>query len=92
MLSAERGFVLRNEVSTQFGKWGMQGYAGVDYGQVAGPSADLLIGKHLAGAVVGVRGGYRQLRYEVFAGTPLVKPSGFKSPSVTGGVELSYSF
>lgn len=92
VLSAERGFVLRNEVSTQLGKWGMQGYAGLDYGQVAGPSADLLIGKHLAGAVVGVRGGYRQLRYEVFAGTPLVKPSGFKSPSVTGGVELSYSF
>lgn len=93
VLSAERGFVLRNELSTRIGKRNdLRGYAGLDYGRVGGPTADLLVGRQLAGAVLGIRGAYRQLRYDLFVGTPLLKPSRFNSPRLSAGFELVLSF
>lgn len=92
VLSAERGWLLRNEISLALGRAGFEGYAGVDYGEVAGPSSDLLLGKRLAGAVAGVRGAYRGLNYDLFVGAPIHKPSGFRTASATAGFRLSYSF
>lgn len=94
ILAAERGFLLRNELATPLSAFGhsFDAYAGLDYGAVSGPSADLLVGKRLAGAVIGVRGQVKGVRYDVFAGTPLYKPDGFDAPDLTAGFELRYSF
>lgn len=91
ILSAENGWLLRNDLSTPVGE-GVEAYAGLDYGEVGGPTADLLIGKRLAGFVLGVRGGWKNVRYEVFAGTPAYKPDGFETAGATGGFSLSASF
>jgi hemolysin activation/secretion protein len=91
ILSAERGWLVRNEVSMAVAQ-GVEGYAGVDYGEVGGPTADLLIGKRLAGAVLGARGAFKTLRYDVFIGTPIHKPAGFKTAKTTAGFNLSVSF
>jgi len=91
ILSAENGWLIRNDVSTPIGQ-GVEAYAGLDYGEVGGPTADLLIGKRLAGFVLGVRGGWKNVRYEVFAGTPVHKPDGFVTAGATGGFSFSATF
>ncbi len=91
ILSAERGWLVRNEIATAVVP-GVEGYLGVDYGEVGGPTADLLIGKRLAGAVVGARGMFKKLRYDVFVGTPIHKPSGFVTARASAGFNLSISF
>ena len=91
-LSAERGWLLRNELSTALGGSGQELYAALDYGRVGGPSSDLLVGKSLAGAVLGLRGGIKSLQYDVFLGKPVSKPAGFKTASVAAGFSLNYSF
>jgi hemolysin activation/secretion protein len=91
-LLAERGWLLRNEIGLVLGRTGQQLYAGADYGQVGGPSSDSLIGTHLAGAVLGLRGGVKWFFYDVFAGVPLIKPEGFRTAGTTVGFNLNASF
>lgn len=92
VLMAERGWLIRNDVGIALGESGHEVYAGIDYGEVAGRSAELLVGTRLAGAVIGVRGAYRGLTYDVFAGRPLSKPQGFETADVAAGFNLSLSF
>lgn len=92
VLMAERGWLIRNDFGIALGESGHELYAGIDYGEVAGRSAELLVGTRLAGAVIGVRGAYRGLNYDVFAGRPLSKPQGFETADVTAGFNLSLSF
>jgi hemolysin activation/secretion protein len=82
---------MRNEFSTGI-PVGAELYLGIDYGEVGGPTADLLIGRRLAGAALGVRGAVRQLHYDIFVGTPLKKPGGFVAANFTGGPSLSLNF
>jgi hemolysin activation/secretion protein len=91
-LSAERGWLLRNELGAALGNSGQQAYLGLDYGEVSGPSSELLAGKALAGAVVGLRGNLKQLQYDLFLGTPLHKPDNFKTASTTVGFSLNLAF
>ncbi len=92
VLSAERGVLLRNEISASIpGGPPLSGFVGLDYGCVDGPSSDDLAGKQLAGAVLGLRGAWRQLSYEVFVGTPLYKPQGFRTDNTTAGFNLILS-
>ncbi len=91
-LSAERGWSLRNELSTPLGGSGQSVFVGLDHGEVGGPSADFLIGKRLTGAVLGLRGGMGPLQYEVFAGWPLRKPEGFRTAHTTVGFWLAAGF
>ena len=91
-LSAERGWSLRNELSTPLGESGQSVFVGLDHGEVGGPSADFLIGKRLTGAVLGLRGGMGPMQYEVFAGWPLRKPEGFRTAHMTVGFWLAASF
>ena len=91
-LSAERGWLLRNELSAALGGSGQEVYAGLDYGRVGGPSSELLVGRILAGAVLGLRGSVKALQYDVFVGKPVSKPTGFKNASATAGFSLNYSF
>ncbi|WP_321871718.1 ShlB/FhaC/HecB family hemolysin secretion/activation protein [Paraburkholderia tropica] len=96
MLAAERGFYWRNEVQYPIGQSGQSVYAGLDYGHVWGPSAQYLAGTQLAGAVVGFKGAiqsrFATASYDVFAGTPVYKPSNFPASRATLGFQLSAQF
>jgi len=96
MLAAERGFYWRNEFQLPINSTGQSLYAGIDYGHVFGPNAALLVGTQLAGAVIGIRGSASTkagaLAYDLFAGTPIYKPSGFPTARVTLGFQVTAQF
>lgn len=91
-LLAARGWLLRNDVSAPLGDSGQQIFVGLDYGAVSGPETTYLAGTRLAGAVIGLRGQWQRLQYELFVGTPIYKPAAFDTASVTGGFSLSMNF
>ena len=91
-LSAERGWLLRNDLGIAVGQTGQEVYLGIDHGEVAGPSSDLLVGKRLTGAVLGLRGGFRKFQYDLFVGTPIQKPEFFRTTGSTAGFSFSLSF
>ncbi len=91
-LSAERGWTVRNEIGVPLAQTGQEFYTGLDYGHVGGPSSDNLIGKNLAGAVMGLRGAIQGLQYDAFIATPVRKPAGFRTAGKTVGFNLNYSF
>lgn len=92
LLSAERGWLIRNDFAITLGGSGQEAYLGADFGRVGGRSADLLVGKQLAGAVLGLRGAYRGLSYDLFVGQPIDKPQHFKTAGTTTGFNLALSF
>jgi hemolysin activation/secretion protein len=89
-LSAERGWLLRNDIGMPLG--GAELYAGLDHGEVGGPSSKNLLGKRLTGAVLGLRGQLLTVQYDVFAGAPVRKPEFFRTAGVTGGFSINRSF
>jgi hemolysin activation/secretion protein len=91
-LSAERGWFVRNDIALPIDPCGCEAYFGADYGSVSGPSARFLAGRHLAGAVVGVRGAWRQLNYDIFVGRPISRPASFTTASPVAGFSLHASF
>jgi hemolysin activation/secretion protein len=93
-LSAERGWYFKNEVSWGYFS-GHQVYGALDAGRVSGSSAKYLLGKTLAGAAIGFRGGFKlggDVQYDIFMGKPFHKPDGFNTKSTTFGFYVSYSF
>ena len=91
-LAGDRGWLVRNDLSLALGESGAELYAGVDYGEVGGLFVDQLIGHHLAGGVIGLRGVFHDLNYDLFVGAPISRPQGFRTASVTAGLSLIYSF
>lgn len=91
-LLADHGWFVRNELAAALGGSGQEIFLGLDYGEVAGPSSQLLVGKHLAGAVIGLRGAFKSLSWEAFAGTPVSKPERLQTASLTAGFSLTWSY
>ncbi|KQP13045.1 ShlB/FhaC/HecB family hemolysin secretion/activation protein [Pseudorhodoferax sp. Leaf267] len=91
-LVGERGWLWRNDIGLALGTSGAELYAGIDHGQVRGPSTTSLPGRSLTGGVLGVRGHFKGLAFDVFAGTPIRKPARLHTSSVTLGFNLNYSF
>ncbi len=91
-LSADNGWFMRNELSALIGNTGQAVYWGLDYGEVGGQSSDLLLGKQMAGTVLGLRGGYKGFSYDVFVGKPLKKPKGFETAKTTAGFNVNLTF
>ncbi|HEY0332842.1 MAG TPA: ShlB/FhaC/HecB family hemolysin secretion/activation protein [Stenotrophomonas sp.] len=90
-LTGERGWLLRNDLSLALG--GDQAfYLGADYGQVGGPATQQQLGDHLAGAVIGLRGGWRGLSWDAWVGAPIDKPRGFPTAYTTFGFTLGATF
>ena len=89
VLSAERGLLLRNEISTPLLPQ-VQGYTALDHGHVSGPSASKLVGQNLTGTVLGLRGQTGRLQWDFFIGGPVRKPEHFKTSSTTAGFSLSF--
>jgi hemolysin activation/secretion protein len=88
-LIGERGWTLRNDWSVALGNSGQALYLGLDAGEVSGPSAENLLGKTLTGAVLGLRGSYKKMQYDIFVGAPLYRPEGFKTADTTAGFSVS---
>lgn len=92
VLLAERGWLLRSELSAEWLGDALSAFVGADHGRVGGASTAQLAGNHLAGAVLGLRGSHLGLRWEVFAATPLSKPARFQAPHAVGGFSVVYSY
>lgn len=91
-LSAEHGWLIRNDLSFALEEAGQELYLGVDYGQVGGPTSQTLVGTRLSGAVLGLRGSAKGFSYDVFVGQPIHKPSGFKAADGVAGFSVNLSF
>ena len=91
-LSAERGWLMRHELSASLGASGQWAYVGLDHGEVSGPSSDFLVGTRLTGAVLGLRGSVNAFQYDAFVGAPVRKPAYFRTAPVTAGISLSLAF
>ncbi|MEJ2803781.1 ShlB/FhaC/HecB family hemolysin secretion/activation protein [Comamonadaceae bacterium PP-2] len=91
-LSADRGWLLRNEVAWALGGSGQQIYLGLDWGRVDGQAAHRLTGHELAGTAIGLRGGWRRWQYDVFVGRPLHRPAGFKTARHTASFSTQLVF
>lgn len=99
-LSAERGWLLRNDLSATLGDSAHALYLGLDAGEVSGASALGLLGNTLSGGVVGLRGSLKpcataqgcDLQYDLFVGAPLYHPTGFKTATTTAGFSLNLTF
>lgn len=87
-LSAENGFYIRNTVELPTSPINKV-YLGVDYGKVSGHYSSELLGQELAGAVIGVKGNYQHIYYNVFGAYPLSKPDGFRVPNKLFGFQLN---
>lgn len=96
MLASSRGFYWRNELQAPIGQTGQAVYGGLDYGRLWGVQSVALPGTQLVGAVIGVKGGvatrFGGYHYDLFAGTPVYKPSGFSTARVTVGFHLTAQF
>lgn len=95
-LIADHGWLIRNELIAPIVSSGQALYWGLDYGEVGGQSSKYLIGKYLAGTVIGLRGGggsrFGRLSYDVFLGKPLNKPKGLKSHQSVAGFSFNYAY
>jgi hemolysin activation/secretion protein len=91
MLEAEKGFYVRNELDVPILRTGQTFYVGVDGGEVFGPSARNLLGRRLAGAVMGLRGSpFKNVYYDVFIGGPLYQPANFPNRWPVAGFSVSF--
>ena len=92
LLSADRGWLMRNEIALALGSSSHETYIGIDHGEVSGRNSKKLIGTDLTGAVWGLRGSIKGLSYDLFVGSPLSKPDGFKTSRITTGFNLNWSY
>lgn len=89
-LSGEKGLLWRNDIAWNVFARGHELYLAADYGRVDGRGTRYLVGHQLAGSAVGVRGAlWGRLSYDIFAGLPLYKPSGFHTSGATAGFSVN---
>ncbi|HEI9872448.1 TPA: ShlB/FhaC/HecB family hemolysin secretion/activation protein [Morganella morganii] len=91
-MSAARVFISRNEVVWQQVLPGHNLYLAAD---AALPGMKIAGGGRshgLAGTEIGIRGAYKSLGYQVFAGMPLKEAEGVRAFSPVGGISVSVSY
>ncbi|MGF6244871.1 hemolysin activation/secretion protein [Paraburkholderia sp. GAS38] len=91
LLAAEKGAFMRNDLELPILRTGQALYVGLDGGEVFGPEAHNLLGRRLAGAVIGLRGNlYQRVSYDAFIGGPLYQPAGFPNHWPVAGFSVSF--
>lgn len=91
MLAAEKGVFIRNDLEIPLSSFGQALYLGLDGGEVFGPQANNLLGRRLAGAVIGLRGSvFKHVSYDVFIGGPLYQPARFPNHWPVAGFSVSF--
>lgn len=88
-LNADRGWLVRNDLSWRLPLPGSEFYLAADYGEVAGKGTQFLVGNHLVGGAAGLRGSLWRVSYDLFAGVPFSRPVGFKTSPATFGFNLN---
>ena len=96
-LSGDHGALLRQELSAYLGDKPHAIYAGIDAGYVKLDNDfqdDLLLGDHLIGGVVGIKGYVTPLRtsYDLFAGYPLKQPDNFSDKDWVTSFSLGWQY
>ena len=91
-LNADRGWFVRNDIAWATPVSMQELYLGVDYGEVGGNGSQYLVGNHLAGGAVGIRGSAFNTGYDLFAAVPFSKPEGFKTDPVSLGFNLNWQY
>jgi hemolysin activation/secretion protein len=91
-LSAENGFVIRQDLAITLPTTQIDFYVGYDYGYVHGASDVFLAGKHLTGAALGFKGRAGSFNFDVFWATPISKPTAFRSAGQVAGFSATYNF
>ena len=91
-LNADRGWFVRNELAWTTPLPQQALYLGIDYGEVGGKGTENLVGNHLAGGAIGLRGQAFKTGYELFAAVPFSKPNGFKTDPVSLGFNLNWQY
>ena len=91
-LIAERGYLVRNDLSASLGTSGQELYVGLDYGDVDGPATQSQLGKRLIGGVLGLRGGFKRFTYDLFIGRPFKSPEYFPAQPTVVGFSASYQY
>jgi hemolysin activation/secretion protein len=91
-LAAEDGWLWRNDLSWSLGASGHELFLGLDAGHVGGPNAELLAGRTLVGAALGLRGQIAAFNFEITAGWPISRPDSLKTrePALTATVALQF--
>lgn len=90
-LGAERGAYWRNTLNLALHPLASP-YLGLDAGVIGGPSAGSSPGRSLVGGVVGLRGAWRGLNWDGFAGWAIHRPEGLETARPTYGARLIYAF
>jgi hemolysin activation/secretion protein len=91
-LSADNGWVFRNELGWAWGDSGQEMYAGLDYGHVWGPRDEYLLGQTLGGATLGLRGAFKGFNYDLFASAPVRRPKNFPGEEMLTGFSVIWNF
>jgi hemolysin activation/secretion protein len=91
ILLAERGWLIRNDLSVFLNQSNQRLYVGLDHGHVDGRSANDLVGRQLTGAVIGLRASLSAATCDVFVGGPVAKPADFVAPRWITGISLNWS-
>lgn len=96
LLSADSGWLWRNEWAAPLGQSPYSIYAGLDLGGVSGPAAQALLGKQLAGVALGLQAkwgwGRSQTFTDLYAAWPVKKPDGFGTSSPVLGFAVNVQF
>lgn len=88
-LAGERGAYLRNTLTLPLGVFAP--YLGIDVGRVSGPSTQAGH-RQLTGGVLGLRGSYVGLSWDLFIGRRLHAPRAFDTEQPTTGFQLIYQY
>lgn len=91
-LNADRGWFVRNDIAWATPVPAQELYLGVDYGEVGGNGTQYLVGNHLAGGAIGIRGSAFKTGYDLFAAVPFSKPDGFSTDPVSLGFNLNWQY
>ena len=91
-LSAEDGLMIRNDLAYVYGQGQHQAYVGLDWGITHGPSAYHAQGRSMAGTVIGIKGYYHMLSYDLAMGYPIHRPKKVHQagPHLTGSISLQF--
>ncbi len=91
-LNADRGWFVRNDIAWATPVPAQELYLGVDYGEVGGNGTQYLVGNHLAGGAIGIRGSAFKTGYDLFAAVSFSRPDGFSTNPVSLGFNLNWQY
>jgi hemolysin activation/secretion protein len=91
-LSAEHGWRLKNDVTTQLFNWPISIYTGIDVGEVSGDGADDIKDKTLSGVALGIKGQIKAFNYDAFISRPFILNGTEKNNGCKFGARIAWRY